>query len=81
PSWGNHDVVTLLERGFLDRPADPAYHPSDFMAGRDRARDIRVLSEVAIHELDVGAAHAASLDLYQYLVRLDFGNWTLRRIR
>jgi hypothetical protein len=41
---------------------------------RDRRRDVGIFPEIPVHELRVGAAHSARLDLDENFIGLDIGN-------
>src|SRR5262249_41431513 len=75
PSGHDYDVVALVKSRRLGHgPADLVHDAGDFVAQRDRPRDAGILPEVSIHELHVGAAHAARRDLDEDLIGLKVRN-------
>src|SRR5262249_6400550 len=76
PSRRDDNMVTWLETGSLGyNSADPVYNTRDFMTQGDRRRDVSVFSEVTVHELNVGAAHTACLDLNENFIGLNVRHW------
>src|SRR5262249_24615718 len=75
PSGGDNDVVALLKtRRLRYNPADLAHDAGDFMAQRNRSRNVSVFPEITVHELYVGAAHSACLDVDENFIGLKARN-------
>jgi hypothetical protein len=69
PPRGDDHMVALMEaRRLQDNASDLVDDAGDLVAQRDRGLDVSVGAEIAVHELDVGPAHPAGLDLDEVLV-------------
>src|SRR5215831_20702342 len=75
PPGYDDDVVALPKsRRLGDDPADLVYDAGDLMTQRDRRRDVGIFPEVSVHQLHVGAAHAACADLNENFIGLNVRN-------
>src|SRR5262249_23730757 len=82
PPGHDDDVVALLKsRRLGDDPADLVHDAGDLMTPRDRRRDVGIFPEVSVHQLHIGAAHAARRDLNQNFIGLNVRNRTSSRTR
>jgi len=75
PSGRDDDVVALPKSRRLGHDtADLMHDAGDLMTQRDRRRDVGIFPEVSVHQLHIGAAHAARRDLNQNFIGLNVGN-------
>jgi len=75
PPGHDDDVVALLKSGRLgDDPADLVHDAGDFVTQRDGRRNVGIFPKVSVHQLHIGAAHAARPDLNENLIGLNVGN-------
>src|SRR5262249_7686244 len=75
PSGRDNHVVSLLKsRHFGHDPTDLVYDAGNLVTQRDRRRNVGIFPEIPVHELHVGAAHSARLDLDENFIGLNVRN-------
>src|SRR5262249_28168616 len=72
PSGCDHDMAALPKpRRLVHAPTECVYDACDFMARRDRRRNVDVSPKISVHKLHVGAAHSGRLYLNENFIGLD----------
>src|SRR5262249_38925093 len=76
PSGGDDHVITFLNlRRLGHQTAELVHNAGDLMTRNDWRRNVSVLSEIPVNELDVGATHSTGPDLDEHLIGLNVRNW------
>lgn len=78
PATDDDDLVAFGESGgFRDEAADAIDRAGDLVAGRKGKLHLGVPGEVAVDQLEVGAAHSCRLDFDENFIGGDFGDGNL----